>query len=73
VRSNDKKHGKSLKERIFIVLLIAAAATLFDALEWHRGTDGTGGHIPTWILIVDSLALLFSLWINGFFDTFDLW
>ena len=73
VRSKDKKHCRSLKERIFIVLMVAAVAIVIDAVEWHRRLNGTHGHIPAWILIVDSLALLFTLWINGFFITFDIW
>ena len=71
--SKDKKHGRSLKERIFIVLLVATVAIVIDAVEWHRRFNGGHGHIPAWILILDSIGLLFTLWINGFFITFDLW
>jgi len=73
VTSKAKKPGKRLKERIFIVLAVAMVAIVIDAVEWHRRLNGSHGHIPAWILIVDSLVLLFTLWINGFFVTFDIW
>jgi hypothetical protein len=73
VTSKSKKPGRRLKERIFIVLMVAMVAIVIDAVEWHRRLNGSHGHIPAWILIVDSLVLLFTLWINGFFYTFDIW
>jgi hypothetical protein len=33
VRLKDKKHGRSLKERIFIVLMVAAVAIVIDAVK----------------------------------------
>jgi hypothetical protein len=53
--------------------MFVAVATIIDAVEWQRRFHGTHGHLPTWILIVDGLALLITLWINGFFITFDIW
>jgi hypothetical protein len=71
--AKDKKRGRSLKERIFIVLMVAAVAIVIDAVEWQRRFHGTHGHLPTWILIVDIFVLLITLWFYGFFDCFDLW
>jgi hypothetical protein len=71
--SRDKEHGKSTVERAFAILLVVSFVIVFDAVTWQRRSAEHPGHSFVSIMVVDSLALLFYLWCDGFFAFFDLW
>jgi hypothetical protein len=65
--SKDKRRGKSAVERFFAVLLVVGFVVVFDAVQWQRLHSGNPGHSKASILIVNSIALLFWSWFDGFF------
>jgi hypothetical protein len=71
--SRDKEHGRSAAERIFAILLVVSFVIVFDAVTWQKRSAEHPGHSFISIMVVDSLALLFCLWGDGFFAFFDLW
>jgi hypothetical protein len=73
VISQDSEQRLSLVERVFPILLLAALVVIADAVQWHRHHPGTNGHISALVVVVQVVALVFSLWIDQFFGFYRLW
>lgn len=71
--SQDSEERLSLVERVFPILLLAALVVVADAAQWHRHHLGTNGHISALLVVIQVVALVFSLWIDQFFGFYRLW
>jgi hypothetical protein len=69
--SKNSKPCRNIRERIFVILLIVALVVVYDAVIWHCHPRGDSRLPVELLFVLQSVALLFILWSDGFFYFID--